>query len=330
MNWTDITGSIPPEPADAVAVDPNATTVAYVGTDYGIFENANVWSGTTWSSVQYNLPAVAIDKIAFNVSNGNLRVATHGRGIWELGGSTAPIVNASTGWQQNLTNSSGALGSSVLMKFWEVGGASAANSGTVSQSSTAAAYSTGYKVGSNWGAAGVSGVPSSTSARTAVLLFGRKRRIGPVPDHVHGAVGGPVRLRYRHQRVVECGRVHGDGNAPCSVSIPNVIAGTRAPNDANGKDYTVSWTPLSNLEDITTRTPGATSSPESRSTTQRCGRTDGECNGLRHFQRQLGPGGRRDKSGQDGVRQLGIVRQRSGNVDRLHSQQRAGDDLCGA
>jgi hypothetical protein len=167
------------------------------------------------------------------------------------------IANADTGWQQNLTNTSGALGSSVLAKFWQVGNAAGADSGTINQGSLASAYSTGYRVYTNWSTAGVVGAPPSSGARTAVLY-----------SDVNGGSArflimstGPSVGQYDFDAITNgssnAGGCTGTGNAPCSVSIPNVIAGTRAPNDANGKDYTVSWTPLSNLEGYYDTDPGS-------------------------------------------------------------------------
>jgi len=82
--WANITGSLPAVPFNCIVIDPADVNHAYAGSDFGIYENTAVWTGTTWTSLKNNLPAVAVAELGFNVSNGKLRAATHGRGIWEL------------------------------------------------------------------------------------------------------------------------------------------------------------------------------------------------------------------------------------------------------
>ena len=83
--WTDITGSsLPAVPFNCIVLDPADSTHAYAGSDYGVYENTSVWTGNTWTSILGNLPTVSVQELGFNVSNGRLRAATHGRGIWEF------------------------------------------------------------------------------------------------------------------------------------------------------------------------------------------------------------------------------------------------------
>src|SRR5438046_1081493 len=82
MRLTDAGLGLPTSPADAVAVDPRDSTILYVATDVGVFVSNN--GGGTWAEFG-NLPNVAaVAMLVFN-SGGTqkLRVATHGRGVWQ-------------------------------------------------------------------------------------------------------------------------------------------------------------------------------------------------------------------------------------------------------
>ena len=54
--------------------------VLLVGTEFGLFATAN--RGETWSSLNSNLPTVAIFDLAFHPNNGEVVLATHGRSLW--------------------------------------------------------------------------------------------------------------------------------------------------------------------------------------------------------------------------------------------------------
>ena len=126
--WTDITGLLPAQPFNTIVLSPTDANHAYAGSDYGVFENTAVWTGNTWTSITSNMPAVSVQELGFNVSNGNLRAATHGRGMWELTLSCAPpgaptitgitdvSACAATGIQIAYTPGSPAGGSYNLLK----------------------------------------------------------------------------------------------------------------------------------------------------------------------------------------------------------------------
>lgn len=81
--WTDISGTLPDAPANAVAIDPVNHNTVYVGTDVGVFISQD--GGTTWNVFGTGLPNVAVfDLKTFNSGGvGRLRAGTHGRGVWE-------------------------------------------------------------------------------------------------------------------------------------------------------------------------------------------------------------------------------------------------------
>lgn len=88
-NWTDVGIGLPDAPADGIVVDPRDNTILYVATDVGVFVSNN--SGSTWQEYGTGLPAVPVMGIRIFNSGGTqkLRVATHGRGVWQ-----ADLLNA--------------------------------------------------------------------------------------------------------------------------------------------------------------------------------------------------------------------------------------------
>jgi hypothetical protein len=72
-------------PTHAVVVDPANSRHLYIGTDVGCWKgrktDSNTWEWTLFSS---GLPEAAITDIAIHARSRLLRVATYGRGIWEI------------------------------------------------------------------------------------------------------------------------------------------------------------------------------------------------------------------------------------------------------
>ena len=88
-SWTDISGALPDEPFNSVAVNPNPgeTGEVYAASDTGVYVNSSAWTGSGWVRINNDLlPHVSVNMLQFtNATNPKrLRVATHGRGIWEL------------------------------------------------------------------------------------------------------------------------------------------------------------------------------------------------------------------------------------------------------
>jgi uncharacterized repeat protein (TIGR01451 family) len=79
---TAINNGLPDVPANGLAVDPGATTDLYLGTDIGVFLSTN--SGASWSPYGTGLPRVAVFDMAVQNVKKVLRIATHGRGMWEI------------------------------------------------------------------------------------------------------------------------------------------------------------------------------------------------------------------------------------------------------
>jgi hypothetical protein len=87
--WADISGALPDEPFNSVAVNPNAgeTGEVYAASDTGVYVNTSGWSGIAWTRTNSGLlPFVSVNMLQFTgaTSPQRLRAATHGRGIWEM------------------------------------------------------------------------------------------------------------------------------------------------------------------------------------------------------------------------------------------------------
>ncbi|MCI0348039.1 MAG: DUF11 domain-containing protein [Acidobacteriales bacterium] len=80
--WAPSGNGIPDVPVNAFAIDPQNSNVVFAGTDIGVFRSTD--GGANWSGFGLGLPRVAVFDMAIQNTNRVLRVATHGRGIWEI------------------------------------------------------------------------------------------------------------------------------------------------------------------------------------------------------------------------------------------------------
>ncbi|MCB1060114.1 MAG: T9SS type A sorting domain-containing protein [Calditrichaeota bacterium] len=80
--WTDITGNLPNVPFQDVVVDQSDPLILYAGGDLGVYRTVN--GGATWEIFGEGLPVVRVDDMELQAQTGMLRIATHGRGMWEV------------------------------------------------------------------------------------------------------------------------------------------------------------------------------------------------------------------------------------------------------
>jgi hypothetical protein len=73
---------IPDVPINGFAVDPQQAARLFAGTDIGVFVSED--SGANWSPCGTGLPRVAVFDMAIQNVKRVLRIATHGRGMWEV------------------------------------------------------------------------------------------------------------------------------------------------------------------------------------------------------------------------------------------------------
>jgi photosystem II stability/assembly factor-like uncharacterized protein len=79
--WTRLDAKLPQDVyLHAVREDPKRKGTLYLGTERGVMYSSD--AGTTWRSLQLNLPTVAVHDLV--VAGDDLVLGTHGRGIWIL------------------------------------------------------------------------------------------------------------------------------------------------------------------------------------------------------------------------------------------------------
>jgi uncharacterized repeat protein (TIGR01451 family) len=69
-------------PVNAFVVDPTNSQHLFAGTDIGVYASTD--GGVSWAPFGTGLPRVAVFDMAIQNSHHILRIATHGRGIWEI------------------------------------------------------------------------------------------------------------------------------------------------------------------------------------------------------------------------------------------------------
>jgi photosystem II stability/assembly factor-like uncharacterized protein len=81
--WTPSSNGIPQVPVSSIAVDPQNSNILYAGTDIGVYTSTD--GGANWAPLGSGLPRVAVFDVKISNVQRYLRIATHGRGIWEIG-----------------------------------------------------------------------------------------------------------------------------------------------------------------------------------------------------------------------------------------------------
>jgi hypothetical protein len=98
--WTSAAGTgitgLPLVPVNAFIIDPVDSDRLYAGTDIGVYTSPD--GGATWSPFGTGLPKVAVFDMALTPgppAGRKVRIATHGRGMWEIAamGPTAAPAN---------------------------------------------------------------------------------------------------------------------------------------------------------------------------------------------------------------------------------------------
>ena len=90
--WTASSNGIPQVPVSSIAVDPQDSNSLYAGTDIGVYHSSD--GGANWVPLGSGLPRVAVFDVKISNVQRYLRIATHGRGIWEIGipGRQLPVL----------------------------------------------------------------------------------------------------------------------------------------------------------------------------------------------------------------------------------------------
>ncbi len=80
---TASSNGIPQVPVSSIAIDPQDSNSLYAGTDIGVYHSSD--GGANWAPLGTGLPRVAVFDVKISNVQRYLRIATHGRGIWEIG-----------------------------------------------------------------------------------------------------------------------------------------------------------------------------------------------------------------------------------------------------
>jgi hypothetical protein len=107
--WNSVSSGIPDVPVNAFAVDPLNSNNLYAGTDIGVYNSID--GGNTWNPYGNSLPRVAVFDLKVTAKR-TVRIATHGRGMWEIAAVSAGLAVSTT-----LTSSSSnlSLGSNLTL-----------------------------------------------------------------------------------------------------------------------------------------------------------------------------------------------------------------------
>jgi hypothetical protein len=85
FHWKSISGTgngkLVDVPVNALVIDEDDSEIMYIGTDVGVARTTN--GGKTWRGYSVGLPNCAVYDMRLHKPTKLLRVATHGRGIWE-------------------------------------------------------------------------------------------------------------------------------------------------------------------------------------------------------------------------------------------------------
>ncbi|MEO6490183.1 MAG: proprotein convertase P-domain-containing protein, partial [Ferruginibacter sp.] len=92
--WTSANSGIPAIPVNAFVVNPANSNNLFAGTDIGVYVSED--GGTSWIPLGTGLPVVAVFDMAIQAPSNVLRIATHGRGLWQIAiGDPVPFIIAS-------------------------------------------------------------------------------------------------------------------------------------------------------------------------------------------------------------------------------------------
>jgi outer membrane protein assembly factor BamB len=80
--WTAVWDPAYDVPVNTLVINPFDTDVVYAGTDIGVFRTTD--GGLNWSVYGNNLPPVSVFDMTYHQQTATVRIATHGRGVWEI------------------------------------------------------------------------------------------------------------------------------------------------------------------------------------------------------------------------------------------------------
>ena len=121
----DVTGFPIGVPVNSITVDPVVRTTLYAATHLGAYRSLD--SGSTWERLGSFLPLVNVTDITVSADGNQVRAATFGRGIWELGtiganvAPTANFTSSKAGKTATFTDTSTDSDGTIVRRQWNFG-----------------------------------------------------------------------------------------------------------------------------------------------------------------------------------------------------------------
>ncbi|MBS1795946.1 MAG: proprotein convertase P-domain-containing protein [Acidobacteria bacterium] len=117
--WTAAATGLPQVPVTAFLVDRTDSNFLYAGTDIGVYYSSD--AGASWNPLGTGLPRVAVFDLAQTADN-LLRIATHGRGFWQISVPSQPVrlaARTATLLSESFTPANGVIdpGETVTVAF---------------------------------------------------------------------------------------------------------------------------------------------------------------------------------------------------------------------
>ena len=81
-SWSDVTGDLPNQPVNSIAVDPQNPDEWFIGTDVGVWQTTN--GGVNWTPFETGLPNAIVSDLEIRDATRKLVAGTYGRGAWEV------------------------------------------------------------------------------------------------------------------------------------------------------------------------------------------------------------------------------------------------------
>ena len=197
--WSRADSGLPDVPVTKLAVDPGDTTgnTVYAATWLGVYRTTN--GGTSWSVFGTGLPQGRATDLWVAPDSSCIRVATWGRGVWELSVPTAPAIlaqpsSATAAVGHTATFSIRASGSAPLTYQWQKNGSAIGGATDATYTTPALSISDNGSTYNCTVTNSVSSVSSSSATLTVQSLGGAtsvsNSTVTAIPDAVSTSTPG--------------------------------------------------------------------------------------------------------------------------------------------